>query len=208
MEIKRIAYPVLSLGAGERAVVWTVGCNHHCKGCIAGNLQAVGTGSRVSADDLTAQIAGYLALNPDMGVTISGGEPFLQSDLKLLLKAVSRLGIEDVLVYTGYTYEELLSVFPDFKTEYEPYIGILVDGRYVEELNDNKPLRGSSNQRIIFFKEFLLGKYDEELKGQRKFTVETNEDGTVDIYGIPPKGFLTDMQKLCLKKGILYRHPK
>ena len=208
MEIKRIAYPVLSLGPGERVAIWTVGCNHHCKGCIAQNLQNSDETYRTSLSDITAQIERYQTLNPNLGVTISGGEPFLQSDLQALLKAIHDMGIEDVLVYTGYTYEELLSLFPDFQRDFKPYIGVLVDGRYVEELNDNKPLRGSSNQRIIFLKESLIDKYNGELEGQRKFTVDTNADGTLDIYGIPPKGFLADMQKKCLKKGILYAHPK
>lgn len=208
MEIKRIAYPVYSLGAGGRAVIWTVGCNRRCNGCIAENLQNTDEACQMDVGEIVAKIKGYKKSNPDLGVTISGGEPFLQNDLPVLLKEINLLGIEDVLVYTGYTYEELQTAFPDFKNEYENFIGVLVDGRYVEELNDNKPLRGSSNQRIIFFKEFLMEKYADELKGQRKFNFETGEDGMLDIYGIPPKGFLENMQKNCLKKGVIYTRPK
>ena len=208
MEIKHVAYPVFSLGAGERIAIWTVGCNRRCKGCVSQNLQNSDNSCQISIEDIVAQIESYKKLNPNLGITISGGEPFLQSDLLVLLKRIRLIGIDDVLVYTGYTYEELQSIFPNFKVDYEKCIGVLVDGRYVEELNDNKPLRGSSNQRIIFFKEFLIEKYADELEGQRKFSVEMAKDGTLNIYGIPPKGFLENMQKKCLHKGVAYTHPK
>ncbi len=204
MKIKHIAYPVFSLGAGKRVAIWTVGCNRRCKGCVSQNLQGFDSGYKISVAEVVEKIKNFKKLNLDLGVTISGGEPFLQSELSQLLKEINLLGIEDVLVYTGYTYEELKSIFPDFESDFQRYIGVLVDGEYIEELNDNKPLRGSSNQRIIFFKEFLMKKYASVLNGGRNFNFGESNDGTLDIYGIPPKGFLKNMQKDCLKKGVKY----
>lgn len=207
MKIKRIAYPVFSLGAGKRVAIWTVGCNRRCKGCVSQNLQGFDSGYKISVAEVVEKIKNFKKLNLDLGVTISGGEPFLQGELSQLLKEINLLGIEDVLVYTGYTYEELKLIFPGFESDFQRYIGVLVDGEYIEELNDNKPLRGSSNQRIIFFKEFLMEKYASVLNGGRNFSFGESNDGTLDIYGIPPKGFLRNMQKDCLKKGVKYVYP-
>ena len=44
------------------------------------------------------------------GITISGGEPFAQPfELKKFLQKISSK-VEDILVFSGYTYEELLKI--------------------------------------------------------------------------------------------------
>lgn len=204
MLIKRIFYPVTCLGPNSRVGIWTAGCRHYCQGCVSKNLWDFDETLRVDTVEIVKQIAEYKLQNANLGVTISGGEPFLQDDLDKLLKEISELGIEDVLVYTGFTLEELNQIFPQFEQNYAKYIGVLVDGRYEESLNDNKPLRGSSNQRIIFFKQQLLMLYKEVLVGERKFQFDIVEDGKLTIYGIPPKGFLENISKECLKKGVIY----
>ena len=48
-------------------------------------------------------------------------------------------------------------------------IGVLIDGRYVAELNDGKcALRGSTNQNIIFYDRSLEERYRDYLKQPRK----------------------------------------
>lgn len=184
--------------------IWTVGCCHHCKGCISQNLWSFDQSKQTDIDGVINEVAKYKAQNADLGVTVSGGDPFLQEDLPDLLHRINELGIEDVLVYTGYTLEELLQKFPDFEQRYAQYIGVLIDGRYVEELNDNQPLRGSSNQRVIFFKKSLIPRYQDALAGERKFQFKVTDDGKLNVYGVPPKGFLDKISKDCLKKGVIY----
>lgn len=65
----------------------------------------------------------------------------------------------DIMTYTGYTYEQLLALendtnhFMDLLSKTD----ILVDGRFVEELKDERLLFvGSKNQRIIDVKVSLL----------------------------------------------------
>lgn len=181
-----------------------MGCCHRCVGCVSQNLWDFDESKRVDVASVINKVAEYKALHADMGVTISGGEPFLQDDLPELLQQINGLGIDDVLVYTGFTFEELLQKFPAFEERYSNYIGVLIDGRYVEELNDNKPLRGSSNQRILFFKPILISRYQEVLVGDRKFQFQVTEDGKLNVYGVPPKGFLDNISKDCLKKGVIY----
>ena len=55
--------------------------------------------------------------------------------------------------YTGYTYEELISMKNEAVDKLLSQIDILVDGRYVAELRDLTLLfRGSGNQRVIDMK--------------------------------------------------------
>ena len=204
MLVKHIFYPVSCLGPGKRAGIWTVGCCHRCAGCVSQNLWDFDESAQVDVASVIEKIAEYKARDADLGITISGGDPFLQEDLPELLQQINELGIEDVLVYTGFTLEELLNKFDAFEERYAKYIGVLIDGRYVEELNDNKPLRGSSNQRVVFFKQSLIARYKGSLAGDRKFQFEITEEGKLNVYGIPPKGFLDKISEECLKKGVIY----
>ena len=86
------------------------------------------------------------------GITLSGGDPILQAEeLVELVKKVKNVG-KNVVVYTGYTYEELLDM-----QQQRPAIGqlldntdLLIDGRFEIQKRDlTLRFRGSSNQRII-----------------------------------------------------------
>ena len=84
------------------------------------------------------------------GVTVSGGEPFLQyralCDFLRRLREQSALG---VILYTGYYLDELRGMNnPEINAIITKYSDIIIDGPYVEELNDGKSLRGSSNQTV------------------------------------------------------------
>lgn len=87
-------------------------------------------------------------------------------------------------MFTGYTIEQVRS--GDSKQVLE-YIDVLIDGEYKEELNDNRGLRGSSNQRIHFLTPVLLG-YKEELEnGRRTREMHLMEDDSMLTIGIADK---------------------
>lgn len=135
---------VTTLGPGNRYGLWVQGCNRRCPGCVAQNSQDPKGGRSVKVSALAWDI-----LSSDAeGLTVSGGEPFLQaealSELITLVKAKKNLG---VIVYTGYCLEELEEV--PYAKELLSQIDLLIDGPYQRELDDGKSLRGSSNQRVI-----------------------------------------------------------
>jgi len=81
------------------------------------------------------------------GVTISGGEPFLQiSPLVKLIKMLKEKTQLDIICFTGFDYSQLKNK-KDENTKYIlANIDILIDGKYVEEKNENNYLRGSSKE--------------------------------------------------------------
>ena len=89
-----------------------------------------------------------------------------------MLKIIKKLRdyCNDILVFTGYTIEEIRQLFqPETMLDLEANISVLIEGRYVDELNDSKiPLRGSTNQRIIYFDPSIEKKYLSYMKAGRK----------------------------------------
>ncbi len=86
------------------------------------------------------------------GVTFTGGEPFMQPEplIKLAgdIKNLER-GL-NIMVYTGYTIEEIMAENDSAKTELLRKTDILVDGPFINELRSLElNFKGSANQRII-----------------------------------------------------------
>lgn len=135
---------VHTLGPGVRYALWVQGCPRRCPGCVAPEAQALDGGTALE----TGALAWEILLSGSEGLTISGGEPFLQAEaLAELIRTVRRKRDLGVIVYTGYRYEELLAD-PAARALLEE-TDLLIDGPYVKELDDGKSLRGSSNQRVI-----------------------------------------------------------
>lgn len=136
-------------GPGIRLTLFTQGCPHHCEGCH--NPQTHDFNGGYISD--TDNILKVIKENPILqGVTFSGGEPFMQcSPLTELAKECHNLGL-NVMVYTGYTFEQLTNGFeknPHWKELLEN-IDILVDGPFImAERSLMLHFRGSKNQRIL-----------------------------------------------------------
>ena len=174
------------LGPGNRAVLWVHGCERGCPGCIGASLSDGGY-EEVSADDLASW---YLGTEAE-GLTISGGEPMLQAAaLAQMIGAIRAQRDCGVIVYTGFTYEELREIarHDEGTAAFLGCIDLLVDGPYVQELNDNVAYRGSSNQRLIA----LTERYRDDLRTYYEAAtareVEIRVSGSrVMLVGVPGK---------------------
>jgi len=84
------------------------------------------------------------------GVTFSGGEPLLQAaSLVQLAKMIKENGL-DLAIYTGFTFEEILTVANHDQLELLSYADTLVDGPFVLSGRSlSLRFRGSENQRIL-----------------------------------------------------------
>ena len=180
LSLARIYYPVKTLGPGNRVGIWVNGCQRRCPGCISPELWEYDAGREIEITKITEWIKAIK--EPKDGFTVSGGEPFDQPDgLCELVKELSLIN-DDILIFTGYTIEELKSM-KDSRIDYIiRNCAALVDGPYVDELNDDKGLRGSSNQRII------LNRYHEKYAGseilEKKIQI-VKHDTSFYMFGIP-----------------------
>lgn len=137
-------------GPGLRTVLWTQGCLHRCKGCHNPQTHPLDGGIEVEQQEVIEQLQ---QAKLQRGLTISGGEPFLQAAaLITIAEAARKLGL-DVWAYTGFTWEQLHnSAAVDYyeRLKLLSLIDVLVDGRYMQHKASVKLLfRGSANQRLI-----------------------------------------------------------
>lgn len=166
MYVARILYPVMVLGPGKRIGIWFAGCRHQCRGCSNPELWEPEKKYQITLQQ-AEQFIRKIAVNHRVdGFTITGGEPMEQAEeIAELLEQVKDIS-DDVLMYTGYDIEELLS---DGQRKLLDRVSVLIDGRYKEEMNDNTFLRGSSNQKIHVLSEKYKKKYlDYVNKGQNE----------------------------------------
>ena len=148
MNVARILYPVQVLGPGNRIGIWLCGCNRACKGCSNPELWTKRDEFEIDVANVASLIRKVAESNIVDGFTISGGEPFQQADELLLLLSYLTPISTDILIYTGYRLEELQELHSESVNGILDSIAVVVDGAYIEDLNDNSVLRGSSNQQI------------------------------------------------------------
>jgi anaerobic ribonucleoside-triphosphate reductase activating protein len=176
----------LALGPGTRCVIWFQGCSLSCQGCIAASMNA--------APPLFLTTPGLLAdwclsLDGVDGVTLSGGDPFDQplEPLAEFMETIRLRSQLSVLAYTGRTLDRLnLSSDPAVKRCLDA-IDILVDGLYVESLNDGQGWRGSSNQIVHALGPRSAGAADGAV-AQRRVELTVSAEGRVAFTGIPRRG--------------------
>ena len=132
-------------GPGQRMVVFFQGCERNCPGCFNPSTHPQNTVKLYTPEEI---FENYLSSGID-GITVSGGEPFLQIEgLYGLLKAAKKRGLTTV-VYTGFRYGELAEN-GRLKTVFD-FTDVLVDGGFDMVMIEPTLLaRGSTNQRIYF----------------------------------------------------------
>lgn len=136
-------------GEGIRSVIWFQGCSHNCPGCHNPETHDFNGGELVSLDEMKAQID---ELEYQAGVTFSGGDPMMQVEALTELAAYVHEKGMNVWCYTGFTFEELMTLAEkndNYRKALEQ-IDVLVDGKFVMDLKSfDVQFRGSSNQRIL-----------------------------------------------------------
>ncbi|MGN0178740.1 MAG: anaerobic ribonucleoside-triphosphate reductase activating protein [Monoglobaceae bacterium] len=148
-------------GVGVRVSLFVSGCTNHCKNCFQPQTWDFEYGK-----PFTGETENYILnlLKPShiSGLTVLGGEPFEPSNQRVLYPFLKRVREaypkKSIWMYSGFTYEELLTEggYSNCEVTYEilKLADVLVDGRYDEELkNIGLRFRGSSNQRLIDLKE-------------------------------------------------------
>lgn len=199
LSLSRIHFPVTTLGPGRRIGIWFQGCSIRCPGCISADTWGPGH-RRLSLEQLIEQISPWL--HEAEGITISGGEPFDQFDaLRSLLEGLRRLSELDILVYSGYSLEQLDD--PLFQTK--GLIDALISDPYIEALSQTMALRGSDNQRLSLLTPLgraRLDHYERLLEPTDKaLDLMFDESGSVWMAGIPRRDDLLRLRDLLHEQG-------
>ncbi len=173
-----IHYPVYTLGPGKRVGIWLQGCSIRCKGCMSGHTWEFDKSKAIKIEE----VADILKSFGCKRLTISGGEPFDQNEaLKVLLNSIREF-FDDILVYTGYTYEYLLSKDKDLLK----LIDAMVDSPFIKGLESELIWKGSENQRFFLFNESLSKDYLPWIKKRKEKILQIVEQkDKVIMIGIP-----------------------
>jgi len=198
--LSRVHFPVSTLGPGRRLGLWFQGCSIRCPGCVSMDTWARGT-------DSTSVSALLIRLGPTLdeadGVTVTGGEPFDQSEaLGELLRGVRIRSGADILVYSGYPFEALEPSL----SAMNGLIDCVISDPFEREAPQTRALRGSDNQRLrpltplgrerFAAFERPLGPEDRALDAMFDDTT-----GEVFLAGIPRRGDMRRLTALLVGSG-------
>lgn len=173
-----------TLGPGLRAAVWVQGCIFDCPGCVSPDWKPLRIARLISSEELVEEL---LALPNVSGLTFSGGEPMLQAKgLAELARIARRKRDMSIICFSGFTLEELQQHPPGpGVSELLAEIDVLIDGPYIQALNDNRGLRGSTNQRIHYLTD-KIKEGDYNFEGCSRQAELHVGDGYAMLVGIPP----------------------
>lgn len=202
LTISRIHFPVTTLGPGRRIGIWFQGCSIRCPGCISSDTW-VKTPHNTTVGEVLNLCEEYR--DAAEGITISGGEPFEQSDALLELLVGTRKFIPDqadVLVYSGKTFREIVP----FLDQCSGLIDALISEPYLLSAGQTKPLTGSDNQMLHLLTSLGRERYQSyqrlRVAEDDRIDVQFDSSGVVWMAGIPRRGDLERLRMTLSQQGI------
>ena len=150
LRVFRIYHNSVVEGPGRRSVLQTAGCLTRCPNCFVPETHDVNGGVEMRVSEIIVRLLDPQR-EPRDGVTILGGEPFLQPNGLLALMQSLKQRDQHITLYTGYTLEDLANRNDQTVRQILEFTDILIDGPFVKELSDNaREWLGSTNQRIVY----------------------------------------------------------
>lgn len=170
-------------GPGKRLALWFQGCPLRCPGCCNPEFLSFNGGETKTLADLIGRIGHARAESEIEGITLLGGEPFAHAaPAAALARAARDLGLS-VMVFSGYTLEQLRPLPDPAVAALIGLTDILVDGPYLRDQPDTaRRWVGSTNQRI----HFLTNRYEYDEQWRRRNTLEIRlAGGVISVNGFP-----------------------
>lgn len=136
-------------GPGRRFALWLQGCPLRCPGCCNPRMLAYEGGEDLPISGLAERIGEASARLGVEGITLLGGEPFAQAGGAASLARWVRSEGLSVMVFSGFTIEEIRASPDPSLLELLGLTDLLVDGPYLRDRPE--PRRrwvGSANQRV------------------------------------------------------------
>ena len=156
MNYQKIYKNTISDGNGVRCALYVSGCvGPHCKGCHNPEAWEFCSGIKYT-DETEAEILAEIGKSWVKGLSLLGGDPYDQPDLKVLVRLVRKAKMyypdKDIWVWTKYEFDQV---------KFSPltkFVDVLITGRFILEqrdISDANRFRGSTNQRVIDVKASL-----------------------------------------------------
>lgn len=207
IRLNKAHFPLTVLGPGRRIGLWMQGCSLHCPGCVSRDTWEADESQQIPIAWL---LDWCRAITNDQldGITISGGEPFEQPEaLTGLLDKLHAWRTElpipfDILCYSGLSHHRL-------RKHHAAILGrldALIPEPFIERQAEGGLWRGSSNQPLIPLSELGRNRYAPYLQGvtlkRKKFQVAVDKT-SIWCIGIPDRGDLQGLEKICQQRGLL-----
>ena len=172
-----------ALGPYNRFALWVQGCPFSCTGCMSPDSQDFSAGVEMSISAIADLI---LNENNIEGLTISGGEPFSQAkELVELLNIIKEKKDLGIIIYSGHILQQLRNKNDSNINKLLEFTDILIDGQYIDSLNDGISLRGSSNQKIHLLTDRYLDVFNNYYNQPiREIEIHMNNNSMM-LIGIP-----------------------
>ena len=151
-------------GPGIRLSLFVSGCSNRCEGCFQPKTWDPDYGKLFTASVLE-NILTELSKPYYTGITLLGGDPFYPSNLTEVASIINAIHLKldntrTIWIYTGYTYEQLLSKDDPTINRILDQSDVLVDGPFIlSRKNMFIAFRGSDNQRIIDLKKTAMNNH-------------------------------------------------
>ena len=173
-------------GPGLRAVLWVQGCDKRCPGCCNPGLLPIVTRELVTAASMVEKMMAAKDAFGIEGITFLGGEPMLQAKGLAEVAAAAQAAGLSVMVFTGYTVEELTLLALDGAQALLGATDVLVDGPYrADQPDTTRSWVGSKNQQF----HYLTARYSAAIEpiesGMRDLEIRIGHNGTARINGWP-----------------------
>lgn len=173
-------------GPGRRAALWVQGCAKRCHGCCNPAFLKLEERHLTPAESVIEDLARAKSEFGIEGVTFLGGEPFLQARGLALVAASAQAMDLSVMVFSGYTMEELHTLQLPGTSDLLKTCDVLVDGPYESQLPDNRRnWVGSRNQRFHYLTERYGPGIETEGLGEQIVEWRIRNDGTMSVNGWP-----------------------
>lgn len=175
-------------GPGRRAALWVQGCNKRCVGCCNPAYLKLVERELVEVSSVLEWLENAHRAYDLEGVTFLGGEPMLQAQgLAVVAQGSQSLGLS-VMVFSGYTKNELDMLQLPGVDQLLRYTDVLVDGPYEVNLPEqNRRWTGSTNQKFHYLTTRYDARIESDGKVERVLELRLRTDGLVFVNGWPEK---------------------
>lgn len=177
MRYSKIRKMDISNGEGIGVALFVQGCHFHCEGCFNQETWSFDGGKLWTTE--TESLFINLANKPYIDrISLLGGEPLCDENVKDVLSLIINIKEihpeKKIWLYTGYNFDEIINkktsdnLLDMFRKACVLFSTVVVDGKFQLEnqdlYNEHIVWAGSTNQRVIYVKEYLENRKSENIK--------------------------------------------